>query len=77
MIVDENENPFQSRANFCATEPSRSKVGRISAMSADRLEKDEWSKDGDFESLQTATDASTYHWARNKNVARIPSGLGG
>ena len=77
MIVDENENPFQSRANFCATEPSRSKVGRISAMSADRLEKDEWSKDRDFESLQTATDASTYHWARNKNMARIPSGLGG
>ncbi len=58
-------NPFKSKVVFSATEPSPSNVGGISA---DRREKHEWSKEGEFKSLQTATDASTYHWVRNKIV---------
>ena len=71
--VDENQNPFLSTNNFSATEPPESKVGRISA---DHLTI-EWNKEAEFESMLTATEASTFQWVRNKNVGSNSKRAGG
>ncbi len=62
------------KVNFSATDPRLSV--QAGGISADRPEKDEWNKEGEFESLQTATDASTYHWVQESALG-FQAGCGG
>ena len=77
-LVDENQNPFPSTNNCSATtEPSQSKVGRTDIKEGIPVVSFEWIKEGEFESLLTATNASSYQWVRNKTVGSNSKRAGG